>query len=173
MIDNPEFSELGIFHAVLQHLWWVFWLIFWWFALWWVFGKSDFIPTLNNEYINLFDKLIMTKINNSCTSHTNSNISSTDSRAIQSLKNNRQIIIKSADKGSAIIILDRSLYQNICETTLADETYYKKLNTNPEKTFHKEYLTLIRHNSPQFTSREFKYLSKFEIKPSIFNGSPC
>ena len=114
----------------------------------------------------------MTKINNTHTSHATSNTSPNDSRALQSLKNNRQIIIKEADKGSAIVILDRTFYQNSCENTLSDVNYYKKLTNNPENIFRREYLNLITQNSPQFTSKKSKYLTKFEIKPSNFYALP-
>ena len=137
-----------------------------------VFNKTNFTPTINNEYINLFNNLILTKISNTHTSPATSNISSNDSRALQSLKNNRDIIIKAADKGSAIVILDRTFYQNACESTLSDENFYKKLTYNPDNIFHREYLNLINQNSPQFTSKESKFLLKFEIKPSNFYALP-
>ena len=47
--------------------------------------------------------------------------------ALQSLQQNRNIIIKPADKGSAVVIMDREQYLWEEYRQLNDTTYYKKL----------------------------------------------
>ena len=51
-------------------------------------------------------------------------------KAIKSLKNNKDIIIKPADKGSAIVILDKESYINEGQRQLRDTKFYEKTNTN-------------------------------------------
>lgn len=55
------------------------------------------------------------------------NISWEEETALRELKNNRQIIIKPADKGAAVAVLDRDQYVLEVERQLNDTIYYKKL----------------------------------------------
>lgn len=49
-------------------------------------------------------------------------------RALRDLMHNRNIVIKPADKGSAIVILSRDQYIFEVNRQLSDQTYYKKLD---------------------------------------------
>lgn len=55
------------------------------------------------------------------------NISSAEVRALRDLKNYKHIVIKPADKGSAVVILSREQYVLEVERQLNDPVYYKKL----------------------------------------------
>lgn len=57
-----------------------------------------------------------------------SNISKEEADALRSLKNMRHIVIKPADKGSAVVILSREQYIFEVERQLNDPIYYKKLD---------------------------------------------
>lgn len=59
-----------------------------------------------------------------------SNLSSDETRALKELRENRHIIIKPADKGSAVVIMDREQYLWEGYRQLSDRTYYTKLD-NP------------------------------------------
>lgn len=56
-----------------------------------------------------------------------SNLSPEELNALQELKNNKDIIIKPADKGSAIVIFDRDQYLQEGYRQLNDNKYYSKL----------------------------------------------
>lgn len=56
------------------------------------------------------------------------NISIQEARALRELKNMRQIVIKPADKGSAVVILSREQYILEVKRQLNDTVYYKKLD---------------------------------------------
>lgn len=58
------------------------------------------------------------------------NLTTEETRALTELKENKQIIIKPADKGSAVVILDREQYLEEGYRQLNDRTYYLK----PKKT---------------------------------------
>lgn len=55
------------------------------------------------------------------------NLTTEETRALTELKENKQIIIKPADKGSAVVILDREQYLEEGYRQLNDKTYYLKL----------------------------------------------
>lgn len=56
-----------------------------------------------------------------------SNLTSQEAEALKQLKDNKQIVIKPADKGSAIVIMDREQYLWEGYRQLNDTKYYKKL----------------------------------------------
>ena len=58
------------------------------------------------------------------------NLTKEEYKAIKSLKNNKDIIIKPADKGSAIVILDKESYINEGQRQLNDTKFYEKTNSN-------------------------------------------
>ena len=66
------------------------------------------------------------------------NISPAEEKAILDLKNDTSIVIKPADKGSAIVILDRATYLNEGYTQLSDTSYYEKLDEDPTQLFYKQ-----------------------------------
>ena len=62
------------------------------------------------------------------------NISSAERNAIKSLANDQSIIIKEADTGGAVVIMDRERYIEKVEHMLSDKKkYYEKLDTDPQK----------------------------------------
>ena len=44
---------------------------------------------------------------------------------------NKNIVIKQADKGSAVVIMDRSAYTTEAEHQLKDENFFKPVDKNP------------------------------------------
>ena len=58
------------------------------------------------------------------------NLTKEEYKAIKSLKNNRNIIIKPADKGSAVVILDRESYITEGQRQLNDTKFYEKTISN-------------------------------------------
>lgn len=56
------------------------------------------------------------------------NLSSEEVLALKSLKNNSDIVIKPADKGSAVVIMDRSAYVNEALRQLNNPNHYKTLD---------------------------------------------
>ena len=58
------------------------------------------------------------------------NLNKEESQSIKSLRNHPDIIIKPADKGSAIVILDKHKYISEGERQLHDEQFYEETNTD-------------------------------------------
>lgn len=59
------------------------------------------------------------------------NLSESEKRALSELKRNKDIIIKKADKGGAVVILNRIDYINEAMRQLNDDKSYKKLDEDP------------------------------------------
>lgn len=56
-----------------------------------------------------------------------SNLKTEEIHALKELKNAKHIVIKPADKGSAVVIMDREQYIFEVNRQLNDKNYYKKL----------------------------------------------
>lgn len=94
-------------------------------------GKSTWTPKLSQvpntiRQIIRADKYAIRNIpwNNKATS----NLGWDEKQALRQLRNNRSIVIKPADKGSAVVIMDRQAYIKEAERQLNQEEYYKKLS---------------------------------------------
>ena len=58
------------------------------------------------------------------------NLTKEEYKAIRSLRNNKDIVIKLADKGSAIVILDKQSYTNEGQTQLHNTQFYKETDSD-------------------------------------------
>lgn len=52
---------------------------------------------------------------------------------MQTLKNDHSILIKNADKGGAIVIMDRDHYKEMSHSQLQDHQFYTKLKQNEDR----------------------------------------
>ena len=66
---------------------------------------------------------------NSISNNSQSNISKAERRALQNLKNDNNIIIKPADKGSSTVIMNKSAYITEGYRQLSNNLHYRKLQT--------------------------------------------
>ena len=70
-------------------------------------------------------------------SHRN-NMSPNETRALKELCDNKDIVIKPADKGSAVVIMQREDYLKEGYRQLSDISYYRKLDHDPTAEFHQK-----------------------------------
>ncbi|CAJ0930570.1 unnamed protein product [Ranitomeya imitator] len=77
--------------------------------------------------------------------HVRHNLSVEEKRALSTLKENKQIIIKSADKGGSIVVLDRDYYMREIRTQLRDIDTYQPIGNNPTFEISKEIKDLVTH----------------------------
>ena len=102
------------------------------------------------------------------------NISKIERDAIESLKNNKDIILTSVDKGSSIVILNRADYVNSINSQLSDCTKYCQEDKNPNN----KYLKLLKDFTDEFSScfdergKEVDFILNFETKLANFYGLP-
>lgn len=89
------------------------------------------------------------------------NISLNELESLNKLKNNKDIIIKNADKGGAIVLMNTSSYLREAYRQLSNTTYYKKLN----EPLYKSNVLKIHHVLKQMlaknyiSQKQFVYLS--------------
>ena len=100
-----------------------------------------------------------------------SNLSSDEWNAIRSLADDRKIVIKKADKGSAVVVWDRVDYIKEAQKQLKDENVYKKVN------FKDQNLSELVDKSNHFfrglktkeciTDKNLKYFTHISIKRRV------
>lgn len=64
-----------------------------------------------------------------------SNINKKEMIALKELKNNKDLIIRAADKGGAVVILNAQLYNKLNMEILSDTTTYQPLSEDPTKEY--------------------------------------
>jgi len=84
-------------------------------------------------YITAVRNDILTKISTS-RKHTTPNLTKSEKDTLKHLKEQKDIIIKPADKGGAIVIMDKSQYIAEANRQLEDTNFYKPLRSNPTTT---------------------------------------
>ncbi|KAM9296686.1 uncharacterized protein PAF06_017613 [Gastrophryne carolinensis] len=72
------------------------------------------------------------------------NITKEEQKAISTLKENKDIIIKPADKGGAIVIMNTSDYKQEAYRQLSNTLHYAKLQEDPTDIYAKELLKLLK-----------------------------
>ena len=91
---------------------------------------------------------------------------------LQELRNDTSIIIKEADKGGGIVIMNTDYYVIKIMDMLSNTSTYEKSNANVEKKTMRELKQLIQKNAQGLTDQEIDYLTKFEFSQSNFYGLP-
>lgn len=88
------------------------------------------------------------------------------------LKNNVTLIIKEADKGSTVIVMDLENYKSLILFMVENYIIYEKIeHYNPQKTL-KNLSSLLRIHGNGLTEKEIDYLSKFKYRPHLFYKLP-
>jgi hypothetical protein len=100
------------------------------------------------------------------------NVSLSERKALTSLRENQNIIIKEADKGSAIVLMDREYYEAKVHDILEDTSTYRLIPQAIDLTVHNKIKKLTQTFSSELTVAEIDYVTKFEYKTSQFYGLP-
>ena len=104
------------------------------------------------------------------------NLSVEERKALNDLMQDRSIIIKPADKGSAIVIWDRDDYIKECNTQLNDENVYKKIDKVSLKDVNAKIRTILNFmlNKKEIDKKILEYLlvknpqlGRFYLLPKI------
>ena len=142
---------------------------------------SDFLPQLENVknplLKNVCQRLSSTaeNLNNLQTENeVHQNISKSESIALNKLKNDDSIVIKEADKGGSVIIMDRDYYINKIESMLNNKTVFTK---HPDNCDNKNMAKVKKFANDKkykniLTPDEKSYISNFEFKTANYYGLP-
>ena len=138
-------------------------------------NKCHFIPPKNrNQSLDNFITNVenIPLDNNSIQNNIKTNITNAERNAIKSLSSDKTIVIKEADKGGAVVVMDATHYKEMANNILEDPFYYNKIQNSPGKINHINYIRLLDKHSHCLREKELKYLKDFEIKESQFYGLP-
>ena len=105
-----------------------------------------------------------------------SNLTSKEHAALTSLAKNEEIVIKSADKGGKIVVMDKKEYKMACENNLSDRKFYEELAEDPNVHYAKE----VRQEATKMkddksiSAKEFDFITSQldDPKTPIFYGLP-
>ncbi|CAM5112749.1 unnamed protein product [Eretmochelys imbricata] len=87
--------------------------------------------------------------------------------AIHSLRNNSDIIIKKADKGGAVVIMNRSEYEQEAARQLSNMSFYKPLPYDPTESYQKQLQHLLK-KLPEKAQDQIRTDTPLELRPGIF-----
>ena len=95
--------------------------------------KSTFNPRNKDAAIEIYLSNLEEKLMNiEIPQNKYNNLTREKRRALYDLKNEKDIVIKSADKGSAVVVQDREDYIKEAEKQLGDKDIYEKVCNDPE-----------------------------------------
>ena len=72
------------------------------------------------------------------------NITKLEHVALENLRKDKDHIIVTADKGVALVVMDKSEYITKCKTLLQDNSVYQHLSKNTSSTIHKELIKILQ-----------------------------
>ena len=103
-----------------------------------------------------------------------SNINLEERKAITELINNKNIVIKPADKGAAVVILNRADYLKEGYRQLSDRKFYRVLDHDPTETTRKEIQNLLEdmQQNGEIDASTQSYLSDKTCRTSEFYMLP-
>lgn len=139
-----------------------------------VYNKSDYNPPKSSDkYLeDVIDSLKKFPVENNIRKHVKSNLSYKQKCAIDSLKDDHSIIIKEADKGSAVVIMNTDFYCEHIHSMLNDVEFYTTASEDFDTETRKIINDLIQTYDSCLHDKEKDYLVNFIHKTSFFYGLP-
>ena len=135
-------------------------------------NPSSFTPKCGrNKELDAFLENVK-QINPGNTHQRKSNIHETEREAISRLTKDESIIIKEADKGGAVVIMEKQYYKKIMLTHLADKDTYVKQDNYQIAQVASKIKNLSSRYKNALTKKEIDYLTNFDSKDSLIYGLP-
>ena len=133
--------------------------------------KSSFNPPEQSHTLEAFITAIQRDIKTHKPTNTRrDNLSPSERESLKKLRNDDRIVIKPADKGSSVVVLDSEDYIAEAQRQLSDERFYRKLDHDPTKE-HEEAVckTLYKmHDGGFIDDKTLEYLLPDHSKPGRF-----
>ena len=135
--------------------------------------KSNFCPPSGrNELLDATIRTIKQLPPSKLKNKLQHNISRGEKTSVKKLARCPDIILKEADKGSAIIIMDVDYYKRKVEEIIENRNNYEELERNKDDDLMTHIQKFIKKHEPELTKKEMKYLNNFNFKTSNFYGLP-
>jgi hypothetical protein len=133
-------------------------------------NKSDWIPKPTKD--TYLEESINTLKRNSLETnkHVKDNLCRNERQALFRLKSDKSIVIKEADKGNAVVILDREYYRAKILDMLKDGMYYGETDKKADQKTYKMITKLLHEHEGELHKEEIDYTVyyKFYIYRKLF-----
>lgn len=135
--------------------------------------KSTWVPPKNRvPSLETYIQVVSSQINQTDLScrRTNDNLPREQREALNSLRTRKDIIIKPADKGSGVVVMDRQQYIDEGMRQLSNHTNYKPLDSDPTGTFSKDIQRTLddMRERDQISKKAHKFLSPRDCRTARF-----
>ena len=100
------------------------------------------------------------------------NISVEGRKRLKNLSASQDIIIRMIDKGSTVVTMNTSYYEEKIKSIFTNSNTYKKLATNKDRSIMPEICKLTSTYETILTKKEKDYVSSLAYKSSLFYGLP-
>ena len=136
-------------------------------------GKGSFAPPANrNRVLDATINYLKSQAFEEKIKRSKNNLSESEKKGLQELKMNKNIIIKEADKGGCVVIMDTQHYVNMVKSQLDDKKTYQITKNNCDKKVMEKLSEFSKKHEKVLTGKESKFLTKFRFKTSNFYGLP-
>ena len=129
-------------------------------------GRNQFIDSFVNRARTYYDNFV-----SSISHDTRSNLPNNQQSALKDLSSNNDIVIKEADKGGAITIINKEDYITDCNTLLEDNSTYHKTTTDMMQTHLNEAKNLL-NNITVDNKQVVSQLLPAQPRPGLFYALP-
>ena len=135
--------------------------------------KSEYCPPKSKDkvFLSQIDQLSKLNLEN-ITSNTHQNLSKAEWFALKDLINDKSIVIKKADKGGAVVIMNAKHYEKMAYDQLNDSKTYKKLDFSNDFNIMRKLTKFVNEYKNSFTNDELKCLTNSKFTTSQFYGLP-
>lgn len=119
-----------------------------------------YISAVQKDIISTFEKRLPVR----------GNLGSDEHEALKSLSEDTGIVIKPADKGGAVVIMNKNDYLKEGQRQLTDETFYRKLAADPTMQFEAEIIDALKSllRDGNITHAMYKAMLPQNSKPGHF-----
>ncbi|KAM5191587.1 WD repeat-containing protein 64 [Mantella aurantiaca] len=138
--------------------------------------SSKFPPLKTNPHVHMFVESITRDLESSFSqaSKSKNNFNTKRQQALYNLEQNREITIKSADKGGKIVILDNLQYEEMCMNIIKNRSWYAPINLKSIKKFQGDFEKIIfkAHTDTLINIKTWEFLKIKEPKIPTFYALP-
>ena len=110
---------------------------------------TGWTPNIHTPGLDLFTKNSLKQLPNIPKIKIRHNFSKEETDALINLSKNEQIVIKPADKGGAVVIMNKQDYIDKCEQLLRDQKHYRRTGQNLTESVSEKLANYLRHCKKQ------------------------
>ena len=121
-------------------------------------GRNNYLDMLLNSIKNI---PVPTKKHNA-----KYNVSYLERQAFTTLEQREDIILKEADKGSSVVLMNKEFYISKAEEIIHDWSAYQQIQSDEDTKLMKKIQKFVVQYETELTKKEISYLTHFEFKTS-------